>query len=214
MVGSAVTTKWRYLMSCARSLITSSRSTISPRCSTVFHRSNDMTQLILGVDRDSELVAFDFDERDPGVHRDAAPALIGRHAIGRTSAFAARRPPIIPAIAPFLAANSVFDAMSVNAASLLRTMEVVYEVRPARSKSEAPPSRRRRCRTTQSKSCRLRFRGCPVTRRLFRVAFKSYAQSYADRTASEQEKQRSGWPGRPSRSAIARAAVVGGDMKK
>ena len=29
--------------------------------------SNDLTQLVLGVDRDSALVAFDFDERDPGV---------------------------------------------------------------------------------------------------------------------------------------------------
>ena len=31
--------------------------------------SNDLTQLTLGVDRDSELVAFDFDERDPGVKK-------------------------------------------------------------------------------------------------------------------------------------------------
>ena len=29
--------------------------------------SNDLTQLTLGVDRDSEIVAFDFDERDPGM---------------------------------------------------------------------------------------------------------------------------------------------------
>ena len=29
--------------------------------------SNDLPQLALGVDRDSEIVAFDFDERDPGV---------------------------------------------------------------------------------------------------------------------------------------------------
>ncbi|MHA1565757.1 MAG: phosphoenolpyruvate synthase, partial [Alphaproteobacteria bacterium] len=29
--------------------------------------SNDLTQLVLGVDRDSEIVAFDYDERDPGV---------------------------------------------------------------------------------------------------------------------------------------------------
>ena len=29
--------------------------------------SNDLTQLTLGVDRDSEIVAFDYDERDPGV---------------------------------------------------------------------------------------------------------------------------------------------------
>ena len=35
--------------------------------------SNDLTQLTLGVDRDSEIVAFDFDERDPG-HAGDAPA--------------------------------------------------------------------------------------------------------------------------------------------
>jgi len=29
--------------------------------------SNDLTQLTLGVDRDSEIVAFDYDERDEGV---------------------------------------------------------------------------------------------------------------------------------------------------
>ena len=29
--------------------------------------SNDLTQLTLGVDRDSDIVAFDFDERDPGM---------------------------------------------------------------------------------------------------------------------------------------------------
>jgi pyruvate,water dikinase len=29
--------------------------------------SNNLTQLTLGVDRESALVAFDFDERDPGV---------------------------------------------------------------------------------------------------------------------------------------------------
>ena len=29
--------------------------------------SNDLTQLMLGVDRDSEIVAFDYDERDEGV---------------------------------------------------------------------------------------------------------------------------------------------------
>jgi len=34
--------------------------------------SNDLTQLTLGVDRDSEIVAFDFDERDPGHARNAA----------------------------------------------------------------------------------------------------------------------------------------------
>ena len=40
--------------------------------------SNDLTQLTLGVDRDSEIVAFDFDERDPGMYGDAAPGGDGR----------------------------------------------------------------------------------------------------------------------------------------
>ena len=31
--------------------------------------TNDLTQLTLGVDRDSAIVAFDFDERDAGVMR-------------------------------------------------------------------------------------------------------------------------------------------------
>jgi len=39
--------------------------------------SNDLTQLTLGVDRDSEIVAFDFDERDPGMLKMFALAISG-----------------------------------------------------------------------------------------------------------------------------------------
>ncbi len=39
--------------------------------------SNDLTQLVLGVDRDSALVAHDFDERDPGVMRMISMAIQG-----------------------------------------------------------------------------------------------------------------------------------------
>ncbi|HEU4988288.1 MAG TPA: phosphoenolpyruvate synthase, partial [Gemmatimonadaceae bacterium] len=41
--------------------------------------SNDLTQLTLGVDRDSEVVAFDYDERDPGVKRMIQLAVEGCH---------------------------------------------------------------------------------------------------------------------------------------
>ena len=37
--------------------------------------SNDLTQLTLGVDRDSEIVAHAFDERDPAVKRTIATAI-------------------------------------------------------------------------------------------------------------------------------------------
>ncbi len=42
--------------------------------------SNDLTQLTLGVDRDSDIVAFDFDERDPGMLEMFRQAVVGRQA--------------------------------------------------------------------------------------------------------------------------------------
>ena len=42
--------------------------------------SNDLTQLTLGVDRDSQMVAFDFDERDPAVTGVPAPGSRGGEA--------------------------------------------------------------------------------------------------------------------------------------
>ena len=45
--------------------------------------SNDLTQLTLGVHRDSQLVAFDFDERDPGVLEMMRLAIEGAHRNGR-----------------------------------------------------------------------------------------------------------------------------------
>ena len=58
--------------------------------------SNDLTQLTLGVDRDSSLVAHDFDERDPGVLRIVSPRPFrGPIATAAIAASAARRPAII-----------------------------------------------------------------------------------------------------------------------
>ena len=54
--------------------------------------SNDLTQLTLGVDRDSEIVAFDYDERDPGVKAMIRLAVEGcQRATASTPASAARR---------------------------------------------------------------------------------------------------------------------------
>ena len=58
--------------------------------------SNDLTQLTLGVDRDSETVAFDFDERDPGVMKMLEMAVVGARRNGAIAASAARRPPTFP----------------------------------------------------------------------------------------------------------------------
>jgi pyruvate, water dikinase len=57
--------------------------------------SNDLTQLTLGVDRDSEIVAFDFDERDPGMQQMFRLAVEGARRNTARWASAARRPPPI-----------------------------------------------------------------------------------------------------------------------
>ena len=88
--------------------------------------SNDLTQLTLGVDRDSEIVAFDFDERDPGMLEMLRLAVTGAKRNHRHVGICGEAPANYPEIARFLAELGI-DSISVNAASLLRTMTVVHE---------------------------------------------------------------------------------------
>ena len=94
--------------------------------------SNDLTQLTLGVDRDSEIVAFDFDERDPGMLEMLRLAVTGAHRNHRHVGICGEAPANYPEIAQFLARLGI-DSISVNAASLLRTFTVVYEAEQAAS---------------------------------------------------------------------------------
>jgi pyruvate,water dikinase len=88
--------------------------------------SNDLTQLTLGVDRDSEIVAFDFDERDPGMLEMLRLAVTGAKRNGRHVGICGEAPANYPEIASFLARQGI-DSLSVNPASLLRTMSVVHQ---------------------------------------------------------------------------------------
>ncbi len=88
--------------------------------------SNDLTQLTLGVDRDSEIVAFDFDERDPGMLEMLRLAVTGAKRNHRHVGICGEAPANYPEIARFLAGLGI-DSISVTAASLLRTITVVYE---------------------------------------------------------------------------------------
>ena len=94
--------------------------------------SNDLTQLTLGVDRDSEIVAFDFDERDPGMLEMLRLAVTGSKRNHRHVGICGEAPANYPEIARFLAELGI-DSISVNAASLLRTISVVYEAEQAAS---------------------------------------------------------------------------------
>jgi pyruvate, water dikinase len=88
--------------------------------------SNDLTQPTLGVDRDSEIVAFDFDERDPGMLKMLRLAVAGAKRNHRHVGICGEAPANYPEIARFLADLGI-DSISVNAASLFRTMSVVHE---------------------------------------------------------------------------------------
>jgi pyruvate, water dikinase len=88
--------------------------------------SNDLTQLILGVDRDSEIVAFDFDERDPGVTEMLRQAVTGAHRNRRHVGICGEAPANYPGIAAFLAQLGI-DSISVNPESVARTMTVVHD---------------------------------------------------------------------------------------
>lgn len=89
--------------------------------------SNDLTQLVLGVDRDSDLVAFDFDERDPGVKEMIRMTVEGARRNGRHSGICGQAPSDYPEMAAYLVEIGI-DSMSLNPDSLLRTVRQVLEV--------------------------------------------------------------------------------------
>jgi pyruvate,water dikinase len=89
--------------------------------------SNDLTQLVLGVDRDSELVAFDFDERDEGVKTMIRQAVEGAHRSGRHIGLCGQAPSDDPEIAAFLVELGI-DAISVTPDTLLAVTRGVLAV--------------------------------------------------------------------------------------
>ena len=89
--------------------------------------SNDLTQLTLGVDRDSEIVAFDFDERDPGVKEMIRLAVEGARRNGRHSGLCGQAPSDYPEMAEYLVELGI-DSMSLNPDTVLTTTRLVLEV--------------------------------------------------------------------------------------
>jgi pyruvate,water dikinase len=86
--------------------------------------SNDLTQLTLGVDRDSEVVAFDYDELDPGVQEMIRLAVEGCRRNRIHSGLCGQAPSDYPEVAELLVGIGI-DSMSLNPDSLLRTTRIV-----------------------------------------------------------------------------------------
>ena len=88
--------------------------------------SNDLTQLTLGVDRDSELLAAEFDERDPGVMKIMAMAVQGAKRNGRHSGICGQAPSDYPEIVEFLVKLGI-DSISLNPDSVMKITLKVLE---------------------------------------------------------------------------------------
>ncbi|BBD58435.1 phosphoenolpyruvate synthase [Nostoc sp. HK-01] len=83
--------------------------------------SNDLTQLTLGLDRDSELVAHLFDERDEAVTRTIANAIATVKKYGRKIGICGQAPSDYPEFARFLVEQGI-DSISLNPDSVLKTL--------------------------------------------------------------------------------------------
>jgi pyruvate,water dikinase len=88
--------------------------------------SNDLTQLTLGVDRDSEIVAFDYDERDEGVMKMIQMAVEGTKRNHRHSGICGQGPSDYPEMAEALVKMGI-DSISLNPDSVLQTIQNVSE---------------------------------------------------------------------------------------
>lgn len=93
--------------------------------------SNDLTQLVLGVDRDSAQVARLFDERNDAVRRMIAQAIRAVHIAGKKIGLCGQAPSDYPEFARFLVAQGI-DSISLNPDAVLRTTLDLLELeRPA-----------------------------------------------------------------------------------
>jgi pyruvate,water dikinase len=89
--------------------------------------SNDLAQLVLGVDRDSEIVAFDYDERDAGVKEMIRLSVEGCRRNKRHSGLCGQAPSDYPEMAEFLVDIGI-DSMSLNPDAVLKTILHVLDV--------------------------------------------------------------------------------------
>ncbi len=83
--------------------------------------SNDLTQLVLGIDRDSTLLADMFDERDEAVKRAVRMLIAGARAAGRHIGICGQAPSDYPEFAEFLVAEGI-DSISLNPDSILAVL--------------------------------------------------------------------------------------------
>jgi pyruvate,water dikinase len=89
--------------------------------------SNDLTQLTLGLDRDSEIVAHLFDERNPAVKKLVADVIHRARACGRKVGICGQAPSDYPEFARFLVECGI-DSISLNPDTVLKTTQEILDM--------------------------------------------------------------------------------------
>jgi pyruvate,water dikinase len=91
--------------------------------------SNDLTQLVLGADRDSNILAEMgyFDERDPAVLKAISMIIRGAHKKGATVSICGQAPSVYPEIVEFLVREGI-DSISVNPDAVISTRRLVASI--------------------------------------------------------------------------------------
>jgi pyruvate,water dikinase len=102
--------------------------------------SNDLTQLVLGLDRDSEKVSHVFDERDPAVKRMVQWIIEKAKRNGKKIGICGQAPSDYPEFAEFLVRCGI-DSISLNPDTVFKTTERILQVEkelgvPRRKESE------------------------------------------------------------------------------
>lgn len=88
--------------------------------------SNDLTQLTLGIDRDSEILADLFDERNDAVTRLITQVIKAAKKRGRKIGICGQAPSDYPEFADFLVTAGI-DSLSLNADAMVRTRRMLVE---------------------------------------------------------------------------------------
>jgi len=89
--------------------------------------TNDLTQLILGLDRDSELVSHLFDERDEAVKEMIRRVIKVSHKHGVKIGICGQASADMPDFAQFLVSEGI-DTISITPDSILKTLKAISEV--------------------------------------------------------------------------------------
>jgi pyruvate,water dikinase len=100
--------------------------------------SNDLTQLTLGIDRDSEIVARVFDERNAAVRTLIAQAIREARRLGRKIGLCGQAPSDYPEFARFLVECGI-DSVSLNPDAVLSTTRLVIDTERSLTPAASEP---------------------------------------------------------------------------